>query len=308
MGSGEHQRGRCPANLYQWATAIWHCSSAQLRVISFVRIGLRVSVNMMLLFFLNVTAVYPEDPNNSRPLALYLLCVPHPRGRSWPAVHPLYRGSMESCTWGILQHCKQKIHPKESDFGVLSYKFFLTAMTGSSCLCAWLFCSTAHWDCRRQVLAAADAGKCCFLRDCSLSHQVLLRVGLDDKIYKIQHLPLFLSSLSLACECISPCCKDFRWHQARTGGVSQPQITSSDLFISFSPAACLLPFLVFFYSLIFLFQLFFAKIFYQSISKLFVTVLQRTLCTLPFPFFFSSLLFFSYFLPKTTFPLKADVH
>lgn len=205
---------------------------------------------------------------------------------------------MESCTWGILQHCKHKIHPNESDFGVLSHKFFLTAMTGSSCLCAWLFCSTAHWDYGRQVLAAADAGKCCFLGVCSLSHQVLLRVGLDDKIYKIQHLPLFLSSLSLACECISPCCKDFRWHQARTGGVSQPQITSSDLFISFSPAACLLPFLVFFYSLILLFQLFFAKIFYQSISKLFVTVLQRTLCTLPFPFFFPLSYFFLIFSLK----------
>lgn len=161
---------------------------------------------------------------------------------------------------------------------------------------------------KRQVLAAGAAGKCCFLGICQLSHQVLLRVGLEDKFYKIQHFLLFLSSLSLACECISLYCKDFHRHQARTGGVSQPQITSSDQFISFSPAACPLPFLVFFYSLIFPFKLFFRKKFYQSISKPFVTVLQRKLCTLPFPFFFLSLLFFSYFLPITTFPIKANMH
>lgn len=164
---------------------------------------------------------------------------------------------MQRCTCGILQHCKQKIHLKESGFGVLSHKFFLIAVAGTSCLCA--FCSAAHWDYRRRGLAAGDAGKCCFLGVCSPSHQVLLRVGLQDKIYKILHFLLFLSSLSLACECISPYCKDFHRHQARIGGVSQPQITSSDLFISFSPAACPLPFPVFFYSLVSPFQLFFSE-------------------------------------------------
>lgn len=255
-----------------------------------------MSINVIPLFILNITTVYPEDPNNNR--ALYLLYVSHPRGRSWPAVHPLYKGSMERCTWGILQHCKQKIHPKESDFGVLSHKFLFTAMAGTSCPCAWLFCSAAHWDYRRQVLAAGDAGKCWFLGVCSLSHQVLLKVGLDDKTYKSQCFPPFLSFLSLACECINLYCKDFHWHWTRPGGVSQPQITSSDLFISFSPAVCLLPFLEFFYSLIFPFQLLFPKMLYQSISKPFVTVLQRTLCTLPFPFFISLTYFFLIFSPK----------
>ena len=48
------------------------------------------------------------------------------------------------------------------------------------------------------VLAVGDPGKCYFPGICSLSHQALLRVGLEDQIYKIHCFLLSLSSLSLA--------------------------------------------------------------------------------------------------------------
>lgn len=211
---------------------------------------------------------------------------------------------MERYPWGILQHCKQKICLKESDFGVLSHKFFLIATAGKSCLCARLFCSAAHWDYRRQVLAPRDAGKCYFLGVCSLSHQVLLRVGLEDNIYKIQHFLLFLSSLSLACECISPHCKDFHRHQTRTGWDSQPKITASDLFIflfscSLSPS---LP------CIFLLLDLPFPIIFPQDVLP--INLQDICYCTAkgfmhsPFSFFFSLSYFLLIFSPKQHSPLE----
>lgn len=112
------------------------------------------------------------------------------------------------------------------------------------------------------------------------------------------------SLIPVSCfECISPYCKDFHGHWARTG-VFQPQITSSDLFISFSPAACLLPFLVFFYSLS---NYFFPRYFtHQSLSHLLLC------CKGPYALslflFFLSFLFFFLFFPKTTLPIRAYMH
>lgn len=46
------------------------------------------------------------------------------------------------------------------------------------------------------VLAVGDPGNCYFPGVCSLSHQALLRVGLEDQIYKIQFPSLSLILVS----------------------------------------------------------------------------------------------------------------
>lgn len=110
---------------------------------------------------------------------------------------------MERCTCGILHQAKPNVCLKESTFGVLTHKFLFIAIAGTSCTCAWLFCTAAHWDNRRNfqnaVLVVGDPGYCYFLEICSLSHDALPRVGLEDRMYKIHHLLFFLSC---ACLCL----------------------------------------------------------------------------------------------------------